>query len=51
MKLEVVTDAAGLPLGVQVLARFGSDRMALSAAAWLEMLLANAGIAAPKSPN
>ena len=44
-----VTDAAGLPLGVQVLARFGRDRMALSAASWLEALLANTKITASKS--
>jgi Asp-tRNA(Asn)/Glu-tRNA(Gln) amidotransferase A subunit family amidase len=31
-----MTDAAGLPLGVQVVARFGRDRFALSAAAYLE---------------
>jgi Asp-tRNA(Asn)/Glu-tRNA(Gln) amidotransferase A subunit family amidase len=30
------TDSAGLPLGVQVVARFGRDRFALSAAAFLE---------------
>jgi Asp-tRNA(Asn)/Glu-tRNA(Gln) amidotransferase A subunit family amidase len=33
-------DAAGLPLGVQVIARFGRDRFALSAAAFLERALA-----------
>jgi Asp-tRNA(Asn)/Glu-tRNA(Gln) amidotransferase A subunit family amidase len=31
--------ADGLPLGLQVVARFGADRMALSAAAWLERLV------------
>ena len=31
-----LVDAAGLPLGVQVIARFGRDRFALSAAAFLE---------------
>ena len=41
-----VTDAAGLPLGVQVLARFGRDRTALSAASWLEALLASTKIVA-----
>lgn len=35
-----LTDAAGLPLGVQVIARFGRDRTALSVAHWLEGLLA-----------
>ena len=44
-----VTDAAGLPLGVQVLARFGRDRMALSAASWLEALLADTRIVVSKS--
>lgn len=36
-------NAAGLPLGVQVICRFGRDRLALSAAAWLEGLIARAG--------
>ncbi len=40
------TDAAGLPLGVQILARFGRDRMALSAASWIETLLVDTKIAA-----
>ena len=35
-----LTDADGLPLGVQVVARFGRDRFALSAAAWLESAIA-----------
>lgn len=34
-----LADASGMPLGVQVVARFGRDRAALSAAAWLEELL------------
>lgn len=44
-----ISDAAGLPLGVQVLARFGRDRMALSAASWLEALLAGTQITASKN--
>ncbi|MEA2960870.1 MAG: hypothetical protein QOI46_968 [Alphaproteobacteria bacterium] len=35
-----LSDADGLPLGVQVVARFGRDRFALSAAAWLESAVA-----------
>jgi Asp-tRNA(Asn)/Glu-tRNA(Gln) amidotransferase A subunit family amidase len=35
-----LSDAGGLPLGVQVVARFGRDRFALSAAAWLESAVA-----------
>ena len=35
-----LSDANGLPLGVQVVARFGRDRFALSAAAWLESAVA-----------
>ncbi len=31
-------DSAGMPLGLQVVARFGRDRAALSAASWLEGL-------------
>jgi len=33
-------DADGLPLGVQIVARFGRDRFALSAGAWLESAVA-----------
>ena len=40
-----IANAAGLPVGVQILARFGRDRLALSAASWLESLLASAEIA------
>jgi Asp-tRNA(Asn)/Glu-tRNA(Gln) amidotransferase A subunit family amidase len=35
-----LSDDAGLPLGVQIVARFGRDRFALSAAAFLENALA-----------
>jgi Asp-tRNA(Asn)/Glu-tRNA(Gln) amidotransferase A subunit family amidase len=35
-----LSDAAGLPLGVQIVARFGRDRFALAAAAFLEQALA-----------
>ena len=35
-----LTDAEGMPLGVQIVARFGRDRFALSAAAFLEAVLA-----------
>ena len=35
-----LSDADGLPLGVQVVARFGRDRFALSAASWLESAVA-----------
>jgi len=31
-----LSDAAGLPLGLQIIARFGADRTALSSADWLE---------------
>lgn len=31
-------DRAGMPLGIQIIARFGRDRVALSAGAWLERL-------------
>jgi Asp-tRNA(Asn)/Glu-tRNA(Gln) amidotransferase A subunit family amidase len=31
-----LADAAGLPLGVQIVGRFGADRTTLSAASWLE---------------
>jgi Asp-tRNA(Asn)/Glu-tRNA(Gln) amidotransferase A subunit family amidase len=34
-----LSDAAGLPLGVQIVARFGRDRFALAAAAFLEQAL------------
>lgn len=34
-----LVDAAGLPLGVQVLAPFGRDRTALAAADWLERII------------
>lgn len=33
-----VVDDAGMPLGVQAVARFGRDRLLLSGASWLEML-------------
>jgi Asp-tRNA(Asn)/Glu-tRNA(Gln) amidotransferase A subunit family amidase len=35
-----MSDADGLPLGVQIVARFGRDRFALSAAALLESAIA-----------
>ena len=35
-----LSDPAGLPLGVQIVARFGRDRFALSAAAFLEQAIA-----------
>lgn len=35
-----LADAAGMPLGVQIVARFGRDKQALQAARWLERLLA-----------
>ena len=44
-----LSDAGGLPLGVQIVARFGRDRLALSAASWLEDLLA--GIATSRRGN
>jgi Asp-tRNA(Asn)/Glu-tRNA(Gln) amidotransferase A subunit family amidase len=37
------TDTAGLPLGVQVIGRFGRDRRALEAALFVERALAGAG--------
>jgi Asp-tRNA(Asn)/Glu-tRNA(Gln) amidotransferase A subunit family amidase len=37
-----LTDAAGLPLGIQVVARFGRDRTALAAAHFVERVLASA---------
>ncbi|QKV18380.1 amidase [Oricola thermophila] len=36
-----LADAAGMPLGVQVIGRFGRDKQTLSAAGWLENLLGN----------
>ena len=36
-------DAAGLPLGVQIVARFGRDRFALAAAAFVEHALSASG--------
>ena len=41
-----LANPAGLPLGVQIVGRFGRDRMALSAAAWLESLLADTMVVA-----
>jgi Asp-tRNA(Asn)/Glu-tRNA(Gln) amidotransferase A subunit family amidase len=38
-----LADPTGLPLGVQVVARFGRDRFALSAAAFVEHAIAPAG--------
>ncbi len=38
-----LADPAGLPLGVQIVARFGRDRFALSAAAFVERAIARAG--------
>jgi Asp-tRNA(Asn)/Glu-tRNA(Gln) amidotransferase A subunit family amidase len=38
-----LVDASGMPLGVQVIARFGRDRFALSAAAFLEQAIAGSG--------
>jgi Asp-tRNA(Asn)/Glu-tRNA(Gln) amidotransferase A subunit family amidase len=35
-----MSDADGLPLGVQIVARFGRDRFALSTAALLESAIA-----------
>ncbi|MFZ2102958.1 MAG: amidase [Oricola sp.] len=35
-----IKDAAGMPLGVQIVARFGRDKLALQAAHWLESRLA-----------
>ncbi len=37
-----LSDTAGLPLGVQIVARFGRDRFALSAAAFLEQAISSA---------
>jgi Asp-tRNA(Asn)/Glu-tRNA(Gln) amidotransferase A subunit family amidase len=37
-----LADASGLPLGVQMVGRFGADRTALSAAAWLEGVIRRA---------
>ena len=37
-----LSDASGLPLGIQIVARFGADRTALSAAAWLESVIRRA---------
>ena len=38
-----LADASGMPLGVQVIARFGRDRFALYAAAFLEQSIARLG--------
>jgi Asp-tRNA(Asn)/Glu-tRNA(Gln) amidotransferase A subunit family amidase len=38
-----LTDASGLPLGVQIVGRFARDRTALAAAAFVERALARAG--------
>jgi Asp-tRNA(Asn)/Glu-tRNA(Gln) amidotransferase A subunit family amidase len=38
-----LVDTAGLPLGVQVVARFGRDRFALSAAAFMQEAIGRAG--------
>jgi Asp-tRNA(Asn)/Glu-tRNA(Gln) amidotransferase A subunit family amidase len=38
-----LVDPSGLPLGVQIIARFGRDRFALSAAAFLEAAMVRAG--------
>ena len=43
-----IANAAGMPVGVQLVARFGRDRHALSAAAWLESLVAGATLTRPK---
>jgi Asp-tRNA(Asn)/Glu-tRNA(Gln) amidotransferase A subunit family amidase len=37
-----LTDPSGLPLGVQIIARFGRDRFALSAAAYLQLAIERA---------
>ena len=37
-----LSDPAGLPLGVQIVARFGRDRFALSAAAFIEQAISSA---------
>jgi Asp-tRNA(Asn)/Glu-tRNA(Gln) amidotransferase A subunit family amidase len=41
-----LSDPAGLPLGVQIIARFGRDRFALAAAAFVERALAPTAVAA-----
>ncbi|HZN31419.1 MAG TPA: amidase [Xanthobacteraceae bacterium] len=41
-----LSDPAGLPLGVQIIARFGRDRFALAAAAFVEQALAPTAVAA-----
>jgi Asp-tRNA(Asn)/Glu-tRNA(Gln) amidotransferase A subunit family amidase len=41
-----LSDPAGLPLGVQIIARFGRDRFALAAAAFIEQALAPTPVAA-----
>jgi Asp-tRNA(Asn)/Glu-tRNA(Gln) amidotransferase A subunit family amidase len=38
-----LTDASGLPLGVQVIGRFGQDRSTLEAARFVETLLVRQG--------
>jgi Asp-tRNA(Asn)/Glu-tRNA(Gln) amidotransferase A subunit family amidase len=38
-----LADANGLPLGVQVIGRFGSDRATLEAALFVEALVARPG--------
>ena len=35
-----LSDEAGMPLGVQIVGRFGRDKLALQAAHWLEQRLA-----------
>ena len=37
-----LSNSAGMPIGVQVVARFGADRTALSAAHWLERVIREA---------
>jgi Asp-tRNA(Asn)/Glu-tRNA(Gln) amidotransferase A subunit family amidase len=44
-----LTDPTGLPLGVQIVARFGRDRFALAAAHFLEQAIAASDDAGPKS--
>jgi Asp-tRNA(Asn)/Glu-tRNA(Gln) amidotransferase A subunit family amidase len=39
-----LTDPAGLPLGLQIVARFGRDRFALAAAAFLEQAIAGTAV-------
>jgi Asp-tRNA(Asn)/Glu-tRNA(Gln) amidotransferase A subunit family amidase len=41
-----LSDPAGLPLGMQIIARFGRDRFALAAAAFVEQALAPTAVAA-----